>query len=587
MPQNLSKEEFTALQNLSKNKDLIIQKSDKGNSVVIVQRQDYLEKMSDILSDQKKFSKVSLKDDTISNFAINQEKHVDKVLKKFVESKCMIGKTRKSLKPVGTRPGIMYGSCKVHKASVGNCPPFRPILSALNTPTYKLAKFLVPILKPLRTHEFTVKDSFHFAEEIVDQQHGLFMGSLDIDSLFTNIPLEETIQICTNELFKESKTVEGLSKTEFKELLSLSTKNSNFIFDGTLYKQIDGVAMAPPLDPTLANAFLVCHEKNWLEHCPVEHRPLYYRRYVDDIFVLFNSVEHHKRSYSYLNSRHLIISLTIENEKNNRMSFLDVNIIHEKDRFITSVYGKPTFSGIYTHFDIFLPSSNKMGLLHTLCFRICSDWTKFHLELVKLTDNFKNNGYPENFINNYFKVFLDNKYRIQKKLITVPKKTLFLVLPYLGPLSLQTRTKLRKSLKGVLNCCKSQIVFKSQNKLVKDFRFKDPIPKELTSGVVYKFQCGLYNESYYGECVRHLNVRIGEHIGISPLTSKKVKPKGSAISDHLLLCNHSPSFENFSVLTKENKKFLLELEESLLIMRVKPSLNRNIRSGPLHLFDKV
>ena len=202
MPQNLSKKELTALQNLSKNKHLIIQKSDKGNSVVIVQRQDYLEKMNDILSDQKKFSKVSLKDDT---FAINHEKHVDKVLKKFVESKSMTEKTRKSLKPVGTRPGIMYGSCKVHKASVGNCPPFRPILSALNTPTYKLAKFLVPILKSLTTNEFTVKDSFHFAEEIVDQQHDLFVGSLDVDSLFTNIPLEKTIEICTNELLKNLK----------------------------------------------------------------------------------------------------------------------------------------------------------------------------------------------------------------------------------------------------------------------------------------------------------------------------------------------------------------------------------------------
>ena len=166
-------------------------------------------------------------------------------------------------------------------------------------------------------------------------------------------------------------------------------------------------------------------------------------------------------------------------------------------------------------------------------------------------------------------------------------KTLFLALPYLGPLSLQTRTKLRKSLKGILNCCKLQIVFKSQNKLAKAFRFKDRILEELTSGVVYKFQCRLCNESYYGECVRHLNVRIGEHIGISTLTKKKVKPKGSAVSDHFLLCNHSPSFENFSVLTKENKKFLLELKKSLLIMRGKPSLNRNIRSAPLQLFDKV
>ena len=94
---------------------------------------------------------------------------------------------------------------------------------------------------------------------------------------------------------------------------------------------------------------------------------------------------------------------------------------------------------------------------------------------------------------------------------------------------MQARTKLRKSLKDILNCCKLQIVFKSQNKLAKAFRFKDRIPKEL-------------------------NVRIGEHIGISPLTQKKVKPKGSAVNDHLLLCNHPPSFENFSVLTKENEK---------------------------------
>ena len=160
------------------------------------------------------------------------------------------------------------------------------------------------------------------------------------------------------------------------------------------------------------------HKKNWLERCPLEYRPLYYWRYIDDIFVLFNSAEDLKHFHSYLNSRHLNISFTIENEKDNRMSFLDINIIQKKDKFTTSVYRKPTFSGIYTRFDSFLPSSNKIGLLHTLlyrCFRICSDWTKFHLELVKLTDVFKNNGYPENFINNCFKVFLDNNYKVKRK----------------------------------------------------------------------------------------------------------------------------------------------------------------------------
>ena len=96
----------------------------------------------------------------------------------------------------------------------------------------------------------------------------------------------------------------------------------------------------------------------------------------------------------------------------------------------------------------------------------------------------------------------------------------------------------------------------------------------------------MHSESCYGECVRHLNVRIEEHIGISLLTKKKVKPKGSAANSHLLLCNHSPSFEHFSVLTKENKKFLLELKESLPKMRDKPSLNKNIRSALLYLLDK-
>ena len=87
------------------------------------------------------------------------------------------------------------------------------------------------------------------------------MGSWNFDSLFTNTLLEKTVENCTNGFFKESETIEGLRKSEFKELLSLETKDSHFIFDGTLYEQID-VIMGSPLGPALANAFLVYHEKN-------------------------------------------------------------------------------------------------------------------------------------------------------------------------------------------------------------------------------------------------------------------------------------------------------------------------------------
>ena len=92
---------------------------------------------------------------------------------------------------------------------------------------------LVSILKSLTSDEYTVKNSFAFAEEIVEQDSELFVGSLDVDSLFVNIALEETIDICTNTIFENTEEVEDLSKIEFKELLSLATKESYFMESST------------------------------------------------------------------------------------------------------------------------------------------------------------------------------------------------------------------------------------------------------------------------------------------------------------------------------------------------------------------
>ena len=190
--------------------------------------------MENFLSDQSKFQKIALKDDNFLNFITCQEKRIDKIYKKLIDSNSMSQETRKHLKPVGIRPGIMYGSCKVHKKCVGACPPFRPTLSALQTPTYKLAKYLVPVLESLTYNKYTVKDSFNLATEIVEQGSSNFMESLDIDSLFTNIPLEETIEICTNSRVKNSNIFHGLKNSEFKDILSLATKESYFIFNNIL-----------------------------------------------------------------------------------------------------------------------------------------------------------------------------------------------------------------------------------------------------------------------------------------------------------------------------------------------------------------
>ena len=99
------------------------------------------------------------------SFVVNQEKRIDTIFKSLVDSNSMSKEMRKSIKPVGTRPGTMYWICKVHKQEVDGCSPFRPILSALQTLTCNLDRFLVPILDPLTKNEYRVKDSFHFAEE--------------------------------------------------------------------------------------------------------------------------------------------------------------------------------------------------------------------------------------------------------------------------------------------------------------------------------------------------------------------------------------------------------------------------------------
>ena len=107
--------------------------------------------------------------------------------------------------------------------------------------------------------------------------------------------------------------------------------------------------MRSPIRPTLTKAFLCHFEKWWLSDCPPDFCPNIYRRYVDDIFVTFNSHEQLKKFVEYMNTKHRNIKFTFEQEHNNSFSFLDVKICRENNKFATSVYRKPTFIGIFTN----------------------------------------------------------------------------------------------------------------------------------------------------------------------------------------------------------------------------------------------
>ena len=135
-----------SLLSLVKGNYFSLTKSDKGNTIVILDRDSYLKSVETLLKDSSKFKNIPVAPDKDLNYIINSEKRVTKLLKKFKNKNAINDETYIKLKPVGSKPGKLYGSVKVHKPLTNGLPPFRPILLAIGTPTYELAKFLVPVL---------------------------------------------------------------------------------------------------------------------------------------------------------------------------------------------------------------------------------------------------------------------------------------------------------------------------------------------------------------------------------------------------------------------------------------------------------
>ena len=110
------------------------------------------------------------------------------------------------------------------------------------------------MLKPLTTNDYNIKDSFSFVNELNSVTNVPFMSSFDVTSLFTNIPLEETIEICLNKLYSDNDN--NLTRKQLSKLLNIACRENHFMFNGEMYDQVDGVAMGSPLGPVLANIFM-------------------------------------------------------------------------------------------------------------------------------------------------------------------------------------------------------------------------------------------------------------------------------------------------------------------------------------------
>ena len=164
--------------------------------------------------------------------------------------------------PSGSQPARIYGLPKMHKVQDhSSTPPFRPIVSSIGTYNYNLAKYLCTLLNPHIPNDYCAQDTFTFVSEVT-RLHTLnkFMVSFDVESLFTNITLIESINLAVDYIMKGNPDIK-LGRENLTKLFFFAIAQTHFSFLGNFYDQIDGVAMGSPLAPVLANLFMGHHEK--------------------------------------------------------------------------------------------------------------------------------------------------------------------------------------------------------------------------------------------------------------------------------------------------------------------------------------
>ena len=231
------------LRDLRRNDNIVITRPDKGNGVVVMNKKDYVQKMTSILSQEDKFQRIG-KAETCDTTLLQE-----RALQAFLLRQQKAGKISKGVyervRPVGASRPRMYGIPKIHKDGT----PLRPILSMVNAPQHELAKWLAEVLKPVveKYGKHTVKDTFDFCTKLEECEaegniEGTYMCSFDVTSLFTNIPLRETLKICMDTLYRDDSVKKpSIPQDLLEKLLIKATTEVEFSFGGIMYRQLDGV----------------------------------------------------------------------------------------------------------------------------------------------------------------------------------------------------------------------------------------------------------------------------------------------------------------------------------------------------------
>ena len=357
-----------------------------------------------------------------------------------------------------------------------------------------------------------------------------------------------------------------------------------------MYLQTDGVAMGSPLGPTLANIFLGHYEQKVLKEA---NSPLFYCRYVDDTFAIFNSEADGDEFLIKLNALHPALKFTSEKENNNQLSFLDVLVTREDQRITTAVYRKPSFSGISMKWNSFSPRSMKIKLIATLADRaikICSP-NKLDGELKRLQQLFEDSGFPRGVV----KATISRKMESLNRAAEIgPKKLAVIVkLPYIGNPSRTYGQKIANAVSSCYGSVKLTPIFTTRRLPLRSS--KDMLPTPAKSDIIYHYECHC-KSGYVGKTQQILAKRISQHVppifrSKSGRKYKMPKKHTSAIGQHLIdnpSCAEKYADDRFSILAHGRNVYHLSVLEAVFILSLRPVLCRQKKFVlPLNIFKSL
>ena len=250
-----------------------------------------------------------------------------------------------------------------------------------------------------------VKNSRHFTEMMgsVHVESDEILVSIDVSSLFTNVPVDEAVSVIRGRL-REDETLRDrtiLSPEWIAELLEMCLKSTYFSYGGSFYERKEGAAMGSPVSAVVANLYMEFFEELALETAPT--RPRLWKRYVDDTFCILRKGSTEELLH-HLNRVRLTIKFTVEWEEDGTLPFLNTLLRRREDGSLDiSIYRKPTHTDQYLHFQSHHPTHVKRGEvrgLHDRARVIITMQDNLQKEVDHLAGILKQNGYPANFIHN-------------------------------------------------------------------------------------------------------------------------------------------------------------------------------------------